>query len=990
MSSPREPLALRLIPAPLLARAGGDQPRQVIAEVSLPAPGDAALDLQLAGQQIHHPLGRLAAGTSRHLLALPEPASPTPLAATLRTQAGEARAETTLAPARRWTIFLVHHSHFDIGYTDLQPTVLQQQQEFLDLVLAYCRDTADWPEGARFAWTVEATMPLQLYLANRPPERVAAFMELVRAGRVEVAAIYANLTSEQCSAEGLVRSLAFAGELREHFGITVDSAMQTDLTGLTWGFIPILAGAGVRYLALAPNNYHARFDAEGGGSLPRPFWWAAPDGSRVLTWITDQPYIHYQEGNFLGFVEDVDAVLERLPDYLLRREAAGYPWDVLHLRVQGWPFGDNLPPSLLPATIARAWNQRWEWPRLRVATNREFFQYMEERHGDAIPTLAGDLPTWWADGAGSAAYELGLNRLTHTRLIAAEAIGALDAAARGNLGAAPRERIAAANQEMLLFDEHTWGATWPEQDASRGGAAGARQWRWKAAYAERAAAQSEALLQAALHSLAGRIGGPPGPRLAVVNPLSWTRTDRVEAPLPMGWTGGTACTVVDEATGERAPGQITPHTAFGGGRVRFLAREVPGLGYRTYRLEAAPPAEPAAAGSPGLAEGRFYRVELDPASGAVRSLIDRDLGRELVDGAAPFGLNAPVYEEYERPAGQGRAYLAALAILANRFYVDLSAYPWDDLVQRLARRYQPEETEVSAPARAADGVLELRARTRAGRCREVELRILVDEELKRIDFVDRVQKEATLAKESLAFPFPFALPEAEIHHEIAAGIVRPGRDELPGGCREWYAIQSWVHLASRGVGVTWAPLEAPLVQYGGIRTAQPAGAPWPRNGWVVSWAMNNLWSTNFPAAQGGEASFRYRLTSDARPYDPLAATRFGWEAASPLLAVPLAGDAPAPRLAPGTGALLRVEPAGLLVQAVKRAERGDDLVVRLYQPRGEGGTARLQIAGVVLAGAALADLVERPREPLTVREGEVEIPYGGHSLTTVRLRLARV
>ena len=74
----------------------------------------------------------------------------------------------------------------------------------------------------------------------------------------------------------------------------------------------------------------------------------------------------------------------------------------------------------------------------------------------------------------------------------------------------------------------------------------------------------------------------------------------------------------------------------------FVARDVPALGYRTYRL--VPAAErPAFASSLQVGEhwleNRFYRVELDPHSGAVASIFDKELGREWVDRGARHGFN---------------------------------------------------------------------------------------------------------------------------------------------------------------------------------------------------------------------------------------------------------------------------------------------------------------------------------------------------------------
>ena len=32
-----------------------------------------------------------------------------------------------LAPVRKWTVYVLMHSHVDIGYTDLQPNIAKKQ-----------------------------------------------------------------------------------------------------------------------------------------------------------------------------------------------------------------------------------------------------------------------------------------------------------------------------------------------------------------------------------------------------------------------------------------------------------------------------------------------------------------------------------------------------------------------------------------------------------------------------------------------------------------------------------------------------------------------------------------------------------------------------------------------------------------------------------------------------------------------------------------------
>ena len=142
-------------------------------------------------------------------------------------------------------------------------------------------------------------------------------------------------------------------------------------------------------------------------------------------------------------------------------ERAPYPLDVLHLRVQG-TIADNAAPSPIPARIARAWNERYAFPELRTATNREFFEALPQ---DDLETFTGDWADWWADGLGSSARAIGFNR----RAQAAVRTGQTLAVLSGSTVDAD-----AAYERIALFDEHTWGAAHPRGEAESGRESGRR------------------------------------------------------------------------------------------------------------------------------------------------------------------------------------------------------------------------------------------------------------------------------------------------------------------------------------------------------------------------------------------------------------------------------------------------------------------------------------------------------------------------------------
>jgi hypothetical protein len=122
--------------------------------------------------------------------------------------------------------------------------------------------------------------------------------------------------------------------------------------------------------------------------------------------------------------------------------------------------------------------------------------------------------------------------------------------------------------------------------------------------------------------------------LVVFNPSSWARTDLCEAAIDFN-PGAAGIALLDDA------GQPVPfladqldrwNTRILRARIRFLARDVPSLGYRTYYVQPrGTPPEPAT--RPGAQiENDFFRVLVDPVSGAIVSLVAKDTGAEYAAG----------------------------------------------------------------------------------------------------------------------------------------------------------------------------------------------------------------------------------------------------------------------------------------------------------------------------------------------------------------------
>lgn len=98
------------------------------------------------------------------------------------------------AQPRKMTVYLVQHVHTDIGYTKPQTEILSEHLRYIDYALDYCDATASYPDDARFRWTCEASWAVDEWLRVRPKEQVERFLEYVRQGRIEVTAMFFNMS----------------------------------------------------------------------------------------------------------------------------------------------------------------------------------------------------------------------------------------------------------------------------------------------------------------------------------------------------------------------------------------------------------------------------------------------------------------------------------------------------------------------------------------------------------------------------------------------------------------------------------------------------------------------------------------------------------------------------------------------------------------------------------------------------------------------------
>jgi len=569
--------------------------------------------------------------------------------------------EMAWQPRKHWRVHLVPISHHDLGYTDTIENVRALYCRMYEDALRFCRETDDWPHEAKFRYTAEGSWSLRHFVEHASPETIEELARRVAEGRIEIPALIGNAVSAMYGHEEQIRLLYPSFRLKRLLGGEIRTGSITDVPGLSWGLPTLLAGAGAKYFyAGLPTYFHwGRDDIhefwDGSRILrdhgaPDAFYWQGPDGRKVLVYYqVSYGLWHVDVSHGIYGPRTCEDVFEQLPGMLDEIDRKGNPFSVA--RYGGYGGADNLPPTIAASEVARDWNATWAFPKLVISTNTMFFEELEKQC-EGLRTFSGELPhTDYPVGALCSADVTSLNRATHDKLPAAERFAAI--ASVEDEDAAQSDVIERAYMDMMLFDEHTWGYRTPVghlQDLA---------WHEKSAYAYRAAAAADTVLSNGLRSIASGVHRSEDvPHVIVFNALAFERNDIVRLE---GFQADEPFDLVDVSTGEKVPYQVETiddplapvrHASerFAIGQFNpamrrelvFEARNVPALGYKTYKLvpvDSAPAFESSITFGENTIENSFYKVTLDPKTGVVARIFDKGSSRELVDPGAAHGAN---------------------------------------------------------------------------------------------------------------------------------------------------------------------------------------------------------------------------------------------------------------------------------------------------------------------------------------------------------------
>jgi alpha-mannosidase len=539
-----------------------------------------------------------------------------------------------------WTMYLVSHFHYDpvwwntqAAYTSVwteDPPGRARQTNGLELVNAHLEMARREPE---YKFVLAEVDYLKPYWDTNPEDR-EDLRRFIADGRVEVmGGTYnepnTNLTSPETAIRNFVHGMGFQ---RNVMNADPATAWQLDVFGHDPQFPGMAADAGLTSSSWARGPFHQWGPMAADGDPERmqfasEFEWMAPSGRGLLTHYMPA---HYSAGWWMDSSASLADAEHATYELFSKMKKVALTRNVL------LPVGtDYTPPNKWVTEIHRDWNARYTWPRFVCALPSEFFAAvraeLDERDTTPSPQTRDMNPIYTGKDVSYIDTKQA-NRAAEHAVLEAERFAVF----AGLLAGATYPDAALAKAWVqLAYGAHHDAITGSESDQVYLDLLTSWRDAWELGREAR---------DTALGVLSTAVGGS----VVVWNPLAHNRTDIVTRRLDTPFDGA----VVD-ADGNPVP-VLSEH---GGHSISWLARDVPSLGWRSYRFVAGDDAadwEPL----PGdEIANEYYALRVDASRGGGVSSLTVD-GRELIaDGRV--GNELAVYDEYSAhpQAGEGPWHL---------------------------------------------------------------------------------------------------------------------------------------------------------------------------------------------------------------------------------------------------------------------------------------------------------------------------------------------
>jgi alpha-mannosidase len=507
---------------------------------------------------------------------------------------------------KQFSIAAVGNSHIDMAWLWPWTETVEVVRNTFGTALELMREYPD------FKFTASAAQAYE-WMEEKYPAMFREIQQRVKEGRWEViGGMWVEPDLNMPDGESLVRQILYGKRyFQQKFGKDINIGWNPDSFGYNWQLPQIYKRSGIDYFVTQKLLWASEFT-----KFPyRLFWWQAPDGSRLLTYFPSD------------YANQID------PQKMARDSATYGPmmWkynggtnsapagalDMMYLYGVGDHGGG---PTRVNLDTALRWQKSdVVYPQLNFSTATLYFADLEKDKSELkIPTWDGELYFQYHRGVQTSQSE----------------------EKRGNR----QNEELALNAEKVVSIETLFGATWPQQNFDTA---------WKdilfnqfhdilpgsgihinyvdaARKYEVASRIDSDMIRAGLNDIASRVKSD-GVSVLVFNPLSWARTDEVEADVQL--PAELRQFRLEDADGPVAYRVIHSNPTNNWMRVRILAKNVPPTGYKLIRIVPGTgplPANPALTATPDLLENEFIRLKVDPKTGCITSLYDKHSNTEAL------------------------------------------------------------------------------------------------------------------------------------------------------------------------------------------------------------------------------------------------------------------------------------------------------------------------------------------------------------------------
>lgn len=770
--------------------------------------------------------------------------------------AGIQSQKLVLHPTREWMVNFVQHSHTDIGYTKPQTEILAEHIRYIDYALDFCDLTDQYPENAKFRWTCEAAWAVEEYLLTRPKSQVDRLIQRIKEGRIEVTAMMFNF--DEIPDENILAASLSPLKTMKKYQIPSLVAMQNDVNGIGWCFADYFPDLGVKYLNMGTHGHRALICFD----LPTVFRWQSPSGNEMIAYRAE----HYNKGNFVGIENDDFANFEvKLLDYLSSLEQNGYSFSIAQLQFSGYLI-DNSPPSIQACENVKKWNEKYKFPKIKLALSSEFFEYFEKNYYDSLPIVQGAWPDWWTDGFGAAPREVMVTRYAQSDIISNSSALSMTKILGSTLPKGISYRIDEVLKAILFYGEHTTGYSESVRDSE--GKQTLEQRALKESYAWEGYRRGKTIGETTQGLLQPYFPkSSEYPSIIVTNTLSWTKSGIVKVYIDNEILPQNAHFTIFDNQGNIVKAQIA-ETRAEGAYWSLWIDSIPGFSAKQLYLKIldknkkVPFLQSLNVNDYYIAENQWYNIKIDLKHGTITQLFDKESQLNLIDSTSNYQLGEFIGErlaersslESKRMGAHVRFPLDTISFTGIR-YGDI----YDVLIfkGKTTLGTQNDKTNFS-----------------------IEIKIYKTSKLIELGFM--INKNINTQPESFYIAMPFLLAKAKIYCEVPGGVMQAGVDQIKGSANDWNTAQTFVAVKSEKSQIVVSSNEMPLWQFGNINMGRYKAGAVPETTHLYSWPMNNYWVTNFNADIRGEINWNYFITSfnSASITD---ATRFGWNTKVPLL-----------------------------------------------------------------------------------------------------------